>query len=153
MRYSGNGSRLQRWMFAVTMVILTSCHPGGPSKKMNDAPREHRLRSPLVVYYPDRTGGSGGAAVGVLPTGTSLVYVRSFPEGFDRYHVYVNVERAPLPLSEVSPPDMIDPLSSRLEQGDAHGGHATTEEIRGVLRALKVTRADLEEVIRSYDGP
>src|SRR5437016_770054 len=79
--------------------------------------KHHILRSPLIVY-----SGWPHGQVGVLPVGTSLRYVESFPEGFDRFIVFVNVERSPLPLEEMTPRGLVDPLSA------SPAGNAGTEQ-------------------------
>jgi hypothetical protein len=50
----------------------------------------------------------------MLPIGTTLYFDKSFPEGFTRYKVYVNIDRMPLALRELSDPSEIDPLMLEL---------------------------------------
>jgi hypothetical protein len=108
---------------------------------MNVATKHHVLQEPLVVY-----SGGPQSQIGVLPRGTSLRYVESFPEGFDRFIVFVNVERSPLPLDEISPPDLVDPLFA------PPGRRALTkEELQKLLHSLGVKRADLDKLLESYE--
>jgi hypothetical protein len=109
--------------------------------------KHHVLQRPLVVHS---TGYA--SETGILPKGTSLRYVESFPEGFDRYVVFVNVERSPLDLKELSPPDLVDPLSA-LPHTKAEGEHAvmTAEELRTMLHGLGVKKSDLAALLTIYD--
>lgn len=113
---------------------------------MSAATRHHVLHSPLVVY-----SGGPQSHIGILPTGTSLRYVESFPEGFDRFVVFVNVERAPLALEEIVPPGLVDPLSAMPDEKTGGGQSAITiEELQRVLRSLGVSKSDLNRLLESY---
>lgn len=114
---------------------------------MNITNKHHILRYPLIVY-------SGGPQnqIGVLPGGSSLRYVESFAEGFDRFLVFVNVERSPLALEEITPPDLVDPLSAPFV-GQTPIGYpsVTIEELSKLLRSLGVKKSDLHQVFESYE--
>lgn len=68
----------------------------------------HTLTQPLLV-----SSDSAGKALHMLPVGTTLYLDKSFPEGFTRYKVYVNVDRMPLALRDLPDPNEINPLEAR----------------------------------------
>jgi len=103
--------------------------------------RQHILQSPLIVY----SGGPVGLP-GLLPKGTCLRYMESFDEGFDRYQIYVNVERFPLPLEDAQYPDLVDPLSA-FQPSEAA---IDLEELRKILQTLGVRREDIQLLLHSY---
>jgi hypothetical protein len=114
---------------------------------MNITNKQHVLRAPLVVYSQNQPFGPG-----VLPPGTSLRYVESFPEGFDRFLVFVNVERFPLPLEEVSPPELVDPLSATSGTSSEEGNLVIPiDELIKLLRSLGVKKTDLTQLVDSYE--
>lgn len=117
------------------------------SATMNITNKHHVLLTPLVVY-----SGGPESETGVLPKGTSLRYVESFPEGFDRYVVFVNVERSPFALEEIAPAGLVDPLSAIPGEKNA-GEHSivTIEELKQILRAVGVRRNHLKELLDTYD--
>jgi hypothetical protein len=139
----------RRTLFAGALVIVTvaaTCSIALILWRRNAVrPKQHVLESPMWVF-----SGLAGSHGGVLPTGTSLRYLKAFPEGFDRYEVIVNVERHPLPLSDVDPPEMVDPLAAT---GNGGMGKPSDEEVAGLLRELGMTRADLQRIIDGYDRP
>lgn len=49
----------------------------------------------------------------MLPVGTTLYFDRSFPEGFTRYKVYVNIDRMPLTLRKLPDSNEIEPIEAR----------------------------------------
>jgi hypothetical protein len=51
----------------------------------------------------------------MLPPGTTLYFDKSMPEGFDRFHVYINVEGVSLRLEPLEREGMIAPLSGYFE--------------------------------------
>ena len=104
--------------------------------------QRHILHAPMLVHAATSTGRRG-----LLPEGTCLRYVESFPEGFDRYQVHVNVERHPLDREPAERPDLIDPLTAF---GPGPLDHAT---LRALLRDLNVSKSDLQAVLNSYDDP
>jgi hypothetical protein len=109
--------------------------------------RKHILQRPLIAY-----SGSPLGQIGILPSGTSLRYIESFPEGFDRFQIYLNVERFPLPLEEEKRPNFVDPLSAFPNQNiTAEDRVISTDELRRLLHSLHVTKSDLEMLIESYE--
>ena len=95
----------------------------------------HRLKMPLILASDTPTKN-----LHLLPAGTTMYYDRSFPEGFARYKVYINVDRMPLTLVELDDPTEIDPIEARaLDKNDL---------IRA-LRDYPLTRTDLEAILNS----
>lgn len=68
----------------------------------------HTLTQPLIILISEVS-----ASLHHLPAGATLYFDKSFPEGFTRYKVYVNVDRLPLTLRELSNATEIDPLEAR----------------------------------------
>jgi hypothetical protein len=123
----------------VLLVAVRLLTEEGESMKVTT--KHHVLRYPLIVY-----SGGPQSQIGILPRGTSLRYVESFPEGFDRFIVFVNVERSPLPLDDISPPELVDPLSAPPGRRTI-----TTEELQKLLHSLSVERGDLNKLLESYE--
>jgi hypothetical protein len=108
--------------------------------------KQHILRTPLVVYSQTPYG-----EIGILPIGTTLRYVESFPEGFDRFTVFVNVERSPLALEEVNPPELVNPLSAIPGAAfESDGPPVAIEMLQKILRSLGIKREDLERLLDYY---
>jgi hypothetical protein len=51
-----------------------------------------------------------------LPEGTVLYFDKSMSEGFDRYHVYVNVEGADWALQPLEKEGLIAPISAYIDR-------------------------------------
>jgi hypothetical protein len=73
----------------------------------------HTLTQPLKISSGQSSGG-----LHILPVGTTLYFEGSFPEGFSRYKVYINVDRMPLALRDLADPNEIDPLEARAFDSD-----------------------------------
>jgi hypothetical protein len=81
----------------------------------------HTLTQPLIISSEQASKG-----LHMLPAGTTLYFDKSFPEGFTRYKVYINVDRMPLTLRDLPDASEIDPLEARAVDGQAPG-HALPE--------------------------
>ena len=68
----------------------------------------HVTKQPMLV-----SSNTASTVMHLLPAGTTLYFDKSYPEGFTRYKVYVNVDRMPLALRELADPNEIDPLEAR----------------------------------------
>jgi hypothetical protein len=66
------------------------------------------LKAPLVLVSSQPT-----KTLHLLPAGTTLYFEQSYPEGFTRYKIYVNVDRMPLELRDLDDPTEVDPLEAR----------------------------------------
>jgi hypothetical protein len=51
----------------------------------------------------------------MLPPGTLLYFDKSMPEGFDRFHVYINIEGSNLELEPLGREGLVDPLTGVFE--------------------------------------
>lgn len=80
---------------------------------LNKSIKVHTLKAPLVLVSDQPAN-----TVHLLPIGTTLYYEKSFPEGFTRYKIYVNVDRMPLDLRYLSDPTEINPLEARALAGE-----------------------------------
>lgn len=95
----------------------------------------HTLKSPLLL-----TSENEGKVPSMLPAGTTMYFDRSFPEGFTRYKIYVNIDRYPLELTDLDDPTLIIPLEARpLDKPDP----------QRLLKEYPLTKADVEAILRS----
>ncbi|MGX4643417.1 hypothetical protein [Massilia sp. SYSU DXS3249] len=74
----------------------------------NKKTKVHILKAPLVLV-----GDRPTTKLHLLPAGTILYVDQSFPEGFTRYRIYVNVDRMPLELKDLEDPAEVAPLEAR----------------------------------------
>ena len=112
----------------------------------------HTLKQPLIIASND-----AGKVLHILPAGATLYFDKSFPEGFTRYKIFVNVDRMPLALQEQADPNEIDPLEARafdkptLAQA-LRNYPLTREELAAILQSPQLTRQDVQEVLKEYLG-
>jgi hypothetical protein len=95
----------------------------------------HTLKAPLMLVSNEPTKN-----LHLLPVGTTLYFDQSFPEGFTRYKIYINVDRMPLTLRDLADPTEVDPIEAR-----ALG----KPELAKALRDYPLTRQDLEAILQS----
>jgi hypothetical protein len=95
----------------------------------------HTLEFPLLI-----TSESPSKITHLLPKGTTLYFDQSYPEGFTRYKVYINIDRMPLKLNELNDPTMIIPLD---------GFAADQDNLKKLLREYPLTKSDLESILKS----
>lgn len=110
----------------------------------------HVLKQPLIV-----SSNNAEKVLHLLPVGATLYFDKSFPEGFTRYRIYVNVDRMPLALRELADPNEIDPLEARAfdKPGLAQALRdypLTREELAAILHSPQLTRQDVQEVLKEY---
>ena len=98
-------------------------------------PKVHKLESPLLLASEDQSN-----SLHILPKGTTLYFDQAYPEGFTRYKVYINIDRMPLKLEELSDPTLIVPL-------DAYA--PDKEDLKKLLRDYPLTKNDLESILKS----
>ena len=127
-------------VFAILMFIWNA-------QKMT---KVHTLKQPLIV-----SSNSAGKVLHLLPAGATLYFDKSFPEGFTRYKIYVNVDRMPLPLRELTDPTEIDPLEARAFDKFAlaqalNNYPLTREELGAILQSPQLTKQDVQEVLKEY---
>ncbi|WP_244940143.1 hypothetical protein [Herbaspirillum seropedicae] len=113
--------------------------------------RIHRLATPLQLSTEQ-------ASNGMLPVGTTLYYDTSFPEGFSRYKIYVNIDRMPLELETLQYPTMIDPVEATAFSQDAvvkrlRNHPLTKDELRAIINSAYLSKDDIKEVLSEFtDG-
>jgi hypothetical protein len=110
----------------------------------------HVLQQPMLV-----SSNAAGKVMHVLPIGTTLYLDKSYPEGFTRYKVYVNVDRMPLSLRELPDPNEIDPLEARPFDKPAlvqalREYPLTRQELAAILQSPHLTKQEIQEVFGEY---
>ena len=95
----------------------------------------HKLEFPLLLTSEDSLSNFH-----LLPKGTTLYFDKAYPEGFTRYKVYINIDRMPLTLTELSDPTLIDPLDAQA---------LDKENLKKILRDYPLTKSDLESILKS----
>ncbi|NHZ99015.1 hypothetical protein [Massilia sp. CCM 8734] len=118
---------------AVSGVLLVAValllHDQYASKKV------HVLEAPMLL-----TANGMGKQMHLLPKGTTLYFDEGFSEGFERYKVYVNIDRTPLVLKELDDPTMIDPLTASVMDAD---------ELKRASRTAPLAKQDLQAILAS----
>ncbi|MCE3605097.1 hypothetical protein LXA47_15960 [Massilia sp. P8910] len=110
----------------------------------------HVLEAPLLLQSNEMND-----YLHLLPKGTTLYYDTSFPEGFSRYKVYINIDRMPLALKELTDPTMVDPLTAHaLDAGDLRrvlrDYPLSKRDLESILKSKALSRDDIKEVFNSY---
>ena len=110
----------------------------------------HVLQQPMLV-----SSNGAGKVLHVLPIGTTLYLDKSYPEGFTRYKVYVNVDRMPLGLRELPDANEIDPLEARPFDKPAlvqalREYPLTRQELAAILQSPHLTKPEIQEVFDEY---
>lgn len=110
----------------------------------------HTLKAPLLLASTEPSKN-----LHLLPAGTTLYFDRSFPEGFTRYKVYINIDRMPLPLRDLSDPTEINPIQARpLDKSELAKAlrdyPLTRQELEAILLSGHLTRDEVKEVLEDY---
>lgn len=95
----------------------------------------HKLEYPLIL-----SSESASKNTHMLPKGTVLYFDKSYPEGFTRYKIYINIDRMPLKLDDLSDPTEIDPIDAVAP---------SKEDLLKLLRDYPLTKSDLESILNS----
>jgi hypothetical protein len=95
----------------------------------------HKLKSPLLL-----SSDSPSVNMHMLPKGTVLYFDQSYPEGFTRYKVYINIDRMPLELKTLSDPTEIMPIDAEAP---------TKADLQKLLKDYPLSKADLEAILKS----
>ena len=95
----------------------------------------HKLEYPLII-----SSEAASKNVHMLPKGTVLYFDKSYPEGFTRYKVYINIDRMPLKLDDLSDSTEINPI-------DAFA--PSKEDLLKIIRDYPLTKSDLESILNS----
>lgn len=108
----------------------------------------HRLTTPLQLSTEQ-------ASNGLLPTGTTLYYDTSFPEGFSRYKIYVNIDRMPRELETLQDPTVIDPIdATAFSQGALlkllRNHPLTKDDIRAIINSGYLSKDEIKEILSEF---
>lgn len=95
----------------------------------------HKLEYPLIL-----SSDLSSKNTHMLPKGTVLYFDKSYPEGFTRYKIYVNIDRMPLKLDDLSDPTEIAPIDAVAPSKD---------DLIKILRDYPLTKSDLESILDS----
>lgn len=110
----------------------------------------HVLTSPMLLASPKTS-----KVQHLLPAGTTLYFDKSFPEGFTRYKVYVNVDRFPLALADQTDPNLIDPIEATpIDANDLrkllNDYPLGRDDLSAILKSSKLSREDIRKVLEEY---
>jgi hypothetical protein len=110
----------------------------------------HVLKSPMLLASPKTS-----KAQHLLPAGTTLYFDKSFPEGFTRYKVYVNVDRFPLTLTDQADPNSIDPIEAApIDVNDLrkllNDYPLGLDDLAAILKSSKLGKEDIRKVLEEY---
>ncbi|QJI42469.1 hypothetical protein HKK52_16515 [Pseudomonas sp. ADAK2] len=112
-----------------------------------------KTTEPLLIE-----GRNGDEHDYVLPIGTTLYYDKSYPEGFDRYWVYLNhkgvIAHEEVPMKPEYGGALIDPLWLSNIDADTLKDlfkrfPLSKEDIAAAVKANQITRGDLADILRS----
>ncbi len=108
----------------------------------------HRLTTPLQLSTEQ-------ASNGLLPVGTTLYYDTSFPEGFSRYKIYVNINRMSLELETLRDPTMIAPVDAIAFSQWAllkllRNHPLTRKDLDTILSTDYLTKDEIKEVLSEF---
>lgn len=135
-------------IFFVTVCFsIRACYHVG--QKMT---KVHTLQFPMLLGGPE-----GNGPYQLLPKGTVLYYDQSYPEGFTRYIIYINIDRYPLSLTELGDPYLIDPLSAfAMNKGDLRRlldrNPITKEDLTAILKSNQLSKQEIRELLVEYSN-
>ena len=98
-------------------------------------PKIHTLEFPLLLE-----GSGEKGRYYLLPKGTTLYFDKSYPEGFVRYKIFVNVDRFPLHSTELADPTEIRPITAfGIDKSD----------LKRLLSEYPLSKDDLVSILKS----
>ncbi|MDN3220988.1 hypothetical protein [Pseudomonas nunensis] len=112
-----------------------------------------KTKEPLLLEGPN-----GDEHDYVLPVGTTLYHDKSYPEGFDRYLVYLNhkgvIAHEEVPMKPEYGGALIDPLWLSNIDADTLKDlfkrfPLSKEDVAAAIKANEITKDDLADIIRS----
>ncbi|MFP0197910.1 hypothetical protein ACKJSM_22400 [Pseudomonas sp. PHC1] len=148
------GWRVSLWIVAALFVnaIFLAFLIFGNSTKGRDLERV-KTTEPLLIE-----GQGGDDNYYVLPMGTTLYHDKSFPEGHDRYVVYLNhkgaIAHEEVPMKPEYGGSFIDPLWLANIDADTLKDifkrfPLSKKDISAALKANEITKDDLADIIRA----
>jgi hypothetical protein len=117
------------------VFMLTTCLSANYLSTWKSMTKVHTLEYPLIV-----SSDIASSHQHLLPKGTVLYFDKSFPEGFTRYKIYVNIDRMPLELKDLPDPTEISPLEAAAP---------SKEDLIKLLKEYPLTKSDLESILSS----
>ncbi|WP_367253589.1 hypothetical protein [Pseudomonas sp. stari2] len=148
------GTRVGLWLVAALLVnaVFLAFLILGNSAKGRDLEMV-KTQEPLLIE-----GQGGDDNYYVLPMGTTLYHDKSFPEGHDRYVVYLNhkgaIAHEETPMKPEYGGSFIDPLWLANIDADTLKDifkrfPLSRKDIFAALKANEITKDDLADIIRS----
>ena len=110
-----------------------------------------KLKEPLLLNAEGETRNYH-----MLPAGTALYLDHSFPEGHDRYRVYINFKGTfEHEVIESDKPNFISPIwAYNIQKEDISKLISDTpisrDDLIHILKARKMTRDDLADIVRNW---
>ncbi|WP_085633344.1 hypothetical protein [Pseudomonas sp. R16(2017)] len=146
--------RIGYWLLGVLFVnaIFLAFLIFGNGSKERELERV-KTTEPLLIE-----GQSGDDNYYVLPIGTTLYHDKSFPEGHDRYVVYLNhkgsIAHEEVPMKPEYGGSFIDPLWLQNIDADTLKDifkrfPLSKKDISAALKTNEITKDDLADIIRS----
>lgn len=110
----------------------------------------HKLEYPLIVFGDEQSKNAH-----MLPKGTVLYYDKSYPEGFTRYKVYINIDRMPLELMDLQDSTEIIPIDAMAPSKDdlvrlIQDYPLTKSDLESILSSKKISKEEMREVFEKY---
>lgn len=117
------------------------------SQKMS---KVHTLEFPLLLGADEQSKNFH-----LLPKGTTLYYDRSYPEGFTRYKVYINIDRMPLKLTQLNDPYLIKPIDAYAPSKDDLAKllsqyPLSKDDLSAILKTSPITKEEIRELLVEY---
>ncbi|TEA59377.1 hypothetical protein EIY71_23445 [Pseudomonas sp. CH235] len=148
------GRRVGLWLVAALLVnaVFLAFLIFGNSAKVRDLEMV-KTKEPLLIE-----GQGGDDNYYVLPMGTTLYHDKSFPEGHDRYVVYLNhkgaIAHEEVPMKPEYGGSFIDPLWLAKIDADTLKDifkrfPLSKKDISAALKANEITKDDLADIIRA----
>jgi hypothetical protein len=110
----------------------------------------HILEYPLLLSSDQESN-----TFHLLPKGTTLYFDQSYPEGFTRYKVYINIDRMPLKLVELDDPNLIKPIDayspSRADISKLLSAYPISKgDLAAILKSSTITKEEIRELLAEY---
>lgn len=110
----------------------------------------HELKFPLLLASDTDLN-----SISLLPKGTVLYFDKAFSEGFTRYKVYINIDRMPLELKNLSDPTLISPLEAfALDKSSLQkllqSYPLSKDDLESILKSNKISKDEIKEIFENY---
>lgn len=114
----------------------------------NDMKFFHKLEVPMRLDNTEKT-------LSLLPRGSTIYFDKSFPEGFTRYKLYIDIDRTPLELKKLDKPDWIYPIdASKLSKTDllslVKDYPINKEDLRAILSSGYLSKEEIREILDEF---